>query len=424
MITVCIRTYCRLFNLPLKPRYISSLQSFLPFLSTIRGNTASTTKPALCAQYTRKSYSNISEAPFASTSSAEDLYDEESSADRIQRVESKGHVSRSKYNCSGCGSVLQSRNPKMRGFIPQEKLDEWLSFSSDPIKSLEDELKPVQTSAVAVETEVGGRGEVLEDGEKMEERNGNLIEGDGDDDVEDFFPESIDETDIAKRDISAFICKRCFSLQHYNSALNITLDNEDYLRHLSSLKEKKALIILMLDVTDFPSCVFPNLQDLLSPDSSVLIVANKVDLFPRNLTHNFWVKFRRHIISECKARGLGEQKIIGVRFVSVKQGIKTTELSEEIVRKWGIRGDIYLLGCTNVGKSSLFNKLLLNLCGSKPGELNVDSNLLTPKATISQWPGTTLGLLSFPLISFGKRRRLLDQQRRREQDIALGIKST
>lgn len=383
------------------------------------------TKPALQARYTQKSYS---EAAFVSTSSAEDLCDEESIADRIQRVESKGHMQRSKCNCSGCGAVLQSKNPNMRGFIPQEKLDEWLSFSSDPIKALEGEIEPVQTSAVAVET--GGGGEVLEDGaggdvEKMEDRDEHSIEGDDtDSDVEDFFPESIDETDIEKRDISAFICKRCFSLQHYNSALNITLDNEDYLTHLSSLKDKKALIILMLDVTDFPCCVFPNLQDILSPDCSVLIVANKIDLFPRNLTQNFWAKFRKHIISECKAKGLGDQKIIGVRFISVKQGIKTTELSEEIVRKWGVRGDIYLLGCTNVGKSSLFNKLLLNLCGSKPGELNVDSNLLTPKATISQWPGTTLGLLSFPLISFGKRRRLLDQQRRREQDIALGIKST
>lgn len=309
---------------------------------------------------------------------------------------------RAQYNCSGCGAVLQSRNPKQRGFITEKKLGEWLQLSKDPIKSL---------------------AESTEDLEKLNQQVVRGVKGEEDedcDDVEDYFPDSINESEIEKHDFASFVCSRCFSLQHYNNALNITLDSQDYLRHLSSLRDKKSLIILMLDIADFPSCVFPNLQQLMSEESSVLIVANKIDLFPRDLASSFWSKFREHIITECKERSLGEHKIVGVRFISVKRGMGTMELGQEIVRKWGGRGDIYLLGCTNVGKSSLFNKLLFHLCGSRPGELNIDSNLLAPHATISQWPGTTLGLLSFPLISLGKRRRLLEQQRRREQQIALG----
>lgn len=312
---------------------------------------------------------------------------------------------RTQYNCSGCGAVLQSRSPKQRGFIPENKLEEWLQLSEDPMKSL---------------------AESAEDLEKLSQQVVRGVKGEEDedcDDVEDYFPESIDESEIEKHDFASFVCNRCFSLQHYNNALNITLDSQDYLRHLSSLKDKKSLIILMLDVADFPGCVFPNLEHLLSEESSVLIVANKVDLFPRNLASGFWNKFREHIVTECRGRSLGDHKVVGVRFISVKRGMGTTELAQEIVRKWGGRGDIYLLGSTNVGKSSLFNKLLFHLCGSRPGELNLDSNLLAPCATISQWPGTTLGLLSFPLISLGKRRRLLEQQRRREQQIALGNKS-
>lgn len=355
-------------------------------------------------------YSTATELP---ATQAPSQHAEESNTDA-----NTGRMLETRYNCSGCGAVLQSTNPKHRGFIPSEKLEEWSLLASDPNRALS-------------EVEDVDRGEI-ESGEEIEgDEDLGEIEGgetrqvdDDDSDVEDYFPESADNAESAKYNISSLVCKRCFSLKHYNSALNITLDSDDYLAHLSSLKNKTTLILLMLDVTDFPSCVFPNLNTLLSPNCSVLIVANKIDLFPRNLTNNFWNRFRDYIVSECKASSLGDHKIVGVRFVSVKRGIGTTQLSEEIALKWGSHGDIYLLGCTNVGKSSLFNKLLLHLCGSKPGELNVDSNLLAPKATISLWPGTTLGLLSFPLISVGKRRRLLEQQMRREEEIAMGIKST
>ena len=311
------------------------------------------------------------------------------------------------YNCSGCGALLQSHSPKCRGFIIKKKLDDWLLLVNDPSKSIVN---------VKAKPKAGDESSsTLTDKEQEEEGE----DDDDERDIEDYFPETSD-TEESNPNVSSLICHRCFSLKHYNSALNITLEKDDYLHHLSSLKNKRALIILMLDVTDFPSCVFPNLKSLLSSESSVLIVANKIDLFPRNLQNSFWNKLRDHIVSKCD---LGDCKIVGVRFVSVLHGIGTTELSEEIVNKWGNRGDVYLLGSTNVGKSSLFNKLLVHLCGSKPGELNFDTNLFTPKATISQWPGTTLGLLSFPLMSMGKRRRLLQQQRKREEEIALDIQS-
>lgn len=50
-------------------------------------------------------------------------------------------------------------------------------------------------------------------------------------------------------------------------------------------------------------------------------------------------------------------------------------------------GDIYLIGCTNAGKSTLFNLLIKSdLCKTKA--INV-----VQRATTSNWPGTTLNLL-------------------------------
>jgi len=305
-----------------------------------------------------------------------------------------------RYNCSGCGAVLQSINPNKRGFIPKEKLGQWFNLVKDP--------KVVMLKGSEHESGIV-REFTKEDNDEFN------------DDIEDFFPEkSVEESDTASS-ISSLVCRRCFSLKYYNSALSITLAQDDYLKHVQNLRTKPALLVLILDVTDFPSCIFPDLKDLISPRSSVLVVANKIDLLPSGLKNNFWVQFRNYITQECINSGLAKSTIVGVRFISVMKGKGVHELSEEIVKKWGNRGDVYLLGCTNVGKSSLFNKLLGHLCGSQPGELNMDNNLMAPKATISNWPGTTLGLLSFPLMSIGKRRRLQARQKARDEKIALGF---
>lgn len=67
-------------------------------------------------------------------------------------------------------------------------------------------------------------------------------------------------------------------------------------------------------------------------------------------------------------------------------------------------GDIFIMGCTNVGKSSLFNLFLQSdLCKPQVSEL-------VQKATISQWPGTTLNLLKVIIFRFSIYSIFLNQQ--------------
>jgi len=55
-------------------------------------------------------------------------------------------------------------------------------------------------------------------------------------------------------------------------------------------------------------------------------------------------------------------------------------------------GDIYIVGCTNVGKSTLFNTLIQSdLC-------KVQAVDLMQRATVSEWPGTTLNLLKVTIV--------------------------
>jgi GTP-binding protein EngB required for normal cell division len=271
--------------------------------------------------------------------------------------------------CPGCGAKFQSSNPEIRGFLPAAKLAELHELASDSIDQEDTESHSASTTA------------------------------------------------------SLIICQRCFSLKQYNTALNISLSSDDYLRYLGHLRDKDALILLMLDVSDFPGSVFPDLHTLISPGSQVVIVANKVDLIPRDVSKDFWRQFQKMLVRECKRLSLGDRDIARVHFVSAKTGLGVSELADDIIASWGSRGDVYLLGCTNAGKSTLFNRLLVYMCGVRPGELNRDRddkmNSFVPKATISQWPGTTLGLLSFPIMSVGKRRRLMAQAEARKMQLAL-----
>ena len=114
---------------------------------------------------------------------------------------------------------------------------------------------------------------------------------------------------------------------------------------------------------------------------------------------------------ELKKENL-QSKILDIQLISAKTGYGVEKLINFLGKVWGtkgkffaqskkisvnrrkkkyiylfILGDVYLVGCTNVGKSTLFNILLKSdLC-----RIEADNKL--HRATISSWPGTTLNLL-------------------------------
>ena len=83
--------------------------------------------------------------------------------------------------------------------------------------------------------------------------------------------------------------------------------------------------------------------------------------------------------------------------VSARTGYNIEVLIDKIYSFWNqnhedVGGDIYLIGTTNVGKSSLFNMLVdSDLC-------KISAQDRVNKAMISTVPGTTLNLLKFPII--------------------------
>nr|XP_033771220.1 nitric oxide-associated protein 1 isoform X2 [Geotrypetes seraphini] len=220
------------------------------------------------------------------------------------------------------------------------------------------------------------------------------------------------------------VCQRCFRLQHYQQALRLQLPPENFRQVLRSLGSRPlpALALLMLDLLDLPgSLLLPDLPELLrlggggerSP-RPFLLLGNKVDLLPADRPGHLR-RLRQRLLELSQTAGLPRPE--DALLISAKTGYGVEALVSRLQRSWRYKGDVYLMGATNCGKSTLFNTLLLSdYCKSKAPEV-ID------RATISPWPGTTLNLLKFPIINptpyriFRRDKRLKADEAKFEDDL-------
>ena len=187
------------------------------------------------------------------------------------------------------------------------------------------------------------------------------------------------------------VCKRCFSIKHYNKAIPVIVNQTDVIRYLSHIQKRKALILYVIDVMDMPSSLFPRLLETVGESKRILIVGNKVDMLPIDGKGGFQQqRIKDAILTYCNKNGLEGANVKGVTLISAKTGFGVSQLLGQIRKQWNRNGDIYLLGCSNTGKTTLFN-LFLDLLN-----IHKDGNMLQ-RATVSLSPGTTLNLLRFPV---------------------------
>jgi ribosome biogenesis GTPase A len=110
-----------------------------------------------------------------------------------------------------------------------------------------------------------------------------------------------------------------------------------------------------------------------------------VDLIPKD-SKGYLHHIQKCLVNELENSGINRANIKLVSLISATTGFGVEQLITKIQNSWGARGDVYLLGCTNVGKSSLFNALISSdFCKTQASDL-------LERATVSAWPGTTLNL--------------------------------
>ncbi|KGP73125.1 ribosome biogenesis GTPase YqeH [Pontibacillus yanchengensis] len=173
------------------------------------------------------------------------------------------------------------------------------------------------------------------------------------------------------------ICQRCFRLKHYNEVQDVDLTNDDFLDMLNQIGEANGIIVKIIDIFDFNGSFIQGLPRFTG-DKPILLVGNKVDLLPKSVNPNKVMQWMR---KSAKDQGL---KVSDVFLVSSKTGQGMNEVAQKMdqMRKGN---DVYVVGCTNVGKSTFINHLIHQSTGEKEA------------ITTSYFPGTTLGFIDIPL---------------------------
>ncbi|XP_058154028.1 nitric oxide-associated protein 1 [Dasypus novemcinctus] len=243
------------------------------------------------------------------------------------------------------------------------------------------------------------------------------------------------------------VCQRCWLLVHHRRALRLQVSREQYLELVSTALRRPgpALVLYMVDLLDLPDALLPDLPAMVGP-KQLIVLGNKVDLLPQDAP-GYCQRIRKRLWDDCVRAGLlrcpghrGPLDLGGdghrdlaenpnppaqprpvlrdVRLISAKTGYGIEELISALQRSWRYRGDVYLVGATNAGKSTLFNTLLeSDYCTAKGAEA-ID------RATISPWPGTTLNLLKFPICNptpyrmFERYKRLKKDAAKTEEDLS------
>jgi len=173
------------------------------------------------------------------------------------------------------------------------------------------------------------------------------------------------------------ICQRCFRIKHYNEASSVALDQDDFLRLLGGIGNTNALVVHIVDIFDFEGSLISGLQRFVG-NNPVLLVVNKIDLLPKSINMN---RIRNWVQRQAKNEGL---RTVEVVLCSAKRNIGFERVIDEI-EKYRDGRDVYVVGATNVGKSTLINRLIS------------DYSDLEQELTTSRYPGTTLDAVRIPL---------------------------
>lgn len=159
-------------------------------------------------------------------------------------------------------------------------------------------------------------------------------------------------------------CERCFRIKNYNEYKIIEKDGEDFLTIIKEIGNTKKLVILVIDLFQIPKDISKLLSLLNNP---ILLVLTKRDLLPVSLYEERLKKY---------FQGLSNQ-IVDTVIISTNKNYHFDELMKSISEN-KIGKEVYVIGYTNAGKSSMINKIL------------EDYTETIPEITTSMLPSTTI----------------------------------
>lgn len=172
-------------------------------------------------------------------------------------------------------------------------------------------------------------------------------------------------------------CQRCFRLRHYNDITDVSLSDDDFVKLLHEVGDSDALVVNVIDIFDFNGSVIPGLSRFVA-GNDILLVGNKKDVLPKSVKDG---KVTQWLTERAYEEGLRPLDVM-LTSAQNKYAIKALIAKIEALRQGR---DVYVVGVTNVGKSTLINAIIQEITGDKD------------VITTSRFPGTTLDKIEIPL---------------------------
>ena len=175
------------------------------------------------------------------------------------------------------------------------------------------------------------------------------------------------------------ICQRCFRMKNYGEYQVVVKSNDEYIDILKKVGETKDLVLYITDLLNLEK----NIEQIrtMIPNKMILVL-NKVDVFPKSVKEE---KLKAYLSS----LNLSFEEII---VISTSKNYNIDYLLKRI-KFYQTSRNVYVVGHTNAGKSSLINKLIKNYSEN------------TQELTMSPLPSTTLSTIS---IDINDHLRLID----------------
>lgn len=166
------------------------------------------------------------------------------------------------------------------------------------------------------------------------------------------------------------LCERCFRIQNYNEYQVVDRTNKDFVKIFKQVDKSKDLVLLVVDLLNIGE--LESLGKYIHND--IILVLTKRDLVPRRI-------YEEKLLHYFDTLPLN---IVDKIIISSKNNYHLDELME-LVFEHKKSKNVYVVGITNAGKSTLINKIIYNY------------SVLDSKITTSILPSTTLDTIEVPI---------------------------
>lgn len=165
------------------------------------------------------------------------------------------------------------------------------------------------------------------------------------------------------------LCERCFRIRNYNEYSVVSKSNDDYIEILKNINKTNDLVILVVDLFNINN----KLDEIFKYiNNDILLVLTKRDILPRSCYDEKLVEY------------FNKFNVIDTVIVSSIKNYNFDLLYSKI-NKYKKSNDVYVVGFTNSGKSTLINKLIYNYS-------EIDTYITT-----SNLPNTTIDSIKIKL---------------------------